>query len=900
MINFNQITQWFNGISKLLTDVRPVIKEIEDRTEVKTIDGIQFVDFDRPSVSNIQQLNEILRQNGLEEIDEDLLKSSLIDIDQIVQFMQNDFTEEELARAIEAPVGLDQPEDVTQLDIDLANICDPVDETSEPEFTESEFVAAACDVVAPPAEKPRTIEQVPIIEPVIDTSTETTPLPGVQDSIFSQIVESAKDAPESPLFPKNAPDCIQKMKDLTEGVQRKVKEYTDVKSKIQEIQLDYYYETISNSYYQSFIKGYGEVERLRKELEQYSLAVDEKSRQKQEEIRKKLSKIKEDYAFAATRSDVQEKLESVIWGFSNQFDIDIDSGFLGLFQTDPLVKINKEKLPLSGKVKDIPDAFLGYVDSVDKQDPSSTEEITEGGKKVEKDMEQAFLETVASVQYYSFAFGLNQFLEGDAISSQFQSFADEVLRSQEEVSKKYLDLRRIEEDAQKEIDGISRFITEELSKMDCKSVETPVQEEPGGDINFRNVSKGPTIFEYNWWVKFCKIATLVNLVPVHWPVGLIIPSPAGLIRVPLPIVWIPVFIAPTDKLVAVLLIGQCGILPCPYLFLLHFLPFQLGQFQSNNPYFALAVGGPVDISNHRPLPSNSIPSFNLVFPALNALLDSFRNGVTTDINAILSEVENQLEGVRSSAQGYLLNALRNSDLLIENARNQALQTINAAKQTAQAAIKAAQEEGRMMIEDARRRYTDANDLSEATLAITRGVQGKINEATRIADEAKALANRLIFDAQQEAIGLRERAQQTVNGILENGRSAYNQKVNEIAQLKGQYDEIVKTLRDLIDKISVPAMDIGSLNLSALLLSYTLSLGGLKSLAADISPKAIQFGFPAEISPQFSASLPMFVDELPPWERLSLLNIPFLFFVWKWCKAGKYVGGFFPESLFGPI
>ena len=393
---------------------------------------------------------------------------------------------------------------------------------------------------------------------------------------------------------------------------------------------------------------------------------------------------------------------------------------------------------------------------------------------------------------------------------------------------------------------------------------------------------------------------MVNLVPVHWPVGLLIPTPGGLIKVPFPIVWFPIFVAPTDKLIAVLLIGQCGILPCPYLFLQHFLPIPIGPFQSNNPYFAAAIGGPVNISNHEPLPPDSLPKFDLVLSALNSILDAFRNKKLIDINALLTEVQNQLEEVQNSAQRYLAVSQKNINAIIENAKSQALQSVTSAKNTAEAAIRQAKESGQRMIDDAKRRYEDANALAAATLTITRGVQENIDAATRMVNDARRFATEITLDAEEKARALQQQANETVKGIIENGKQVYEQKLQEIQQFEDQYNETVKTLRELIDRIQVPSIDLGLIDLSVLLTAYTLALGSLKALAADLSPKAIQFGFPTEISPQFSASLPIFMDELPPWERLSVLNIPLLFFLWKWCKSGKFVGGFLPESIFGPI
>ena len=900
MIDFFQIMAWFNSIFKLSSDVRPVIEQIRQGTKIKTIDGIQFIDFEQPSLANIQQLNKILQDNGVEEIDEQLFGASLIDIEQVLQRMQQDFTVDELAKAIEEPVAVEEVHEFRQIDLDLADICAPsqIEQTSE--FSEKELLDAACEIPTPTREEVTEVKQAPVLTPKEDLQLEDVFIPEASDASFDQLLQEARNTVESDIFPKNGPDCIAKMRDIAKSVQDKVNKYSDIKRMVQEIQLDYYYQSIASSYYQSFLDAYGEVNRLKSELETVKVQTDGKSKAREQEIQKKLLTITKDYDFASNRSGVQEKLEEVIWSFSNQFDIEIDSGFLGLFQSSPIVKINKDKVPLTGKIKDIPDELVRYLDTVQKDGSDSASVITERAKKTEKDLEDSFLSTVASVRYYSFAFGLNQSIENESIEQEFNDLAEAYKLSSEEIIKKYLDLKEQEEKIQTEIDGINKQITSELANMDCKSKEVIAKVDAGKDLNFKNVSKNPTIFDYSWWLKFSSLATLVNLVPVHWPVGLLIPTPGGLIKVPFPIVWFPIFVAPTDKLIAVLLIGQCGILPCPYLFLQHFLPIPIGPFQSNNPYFAAAIGGPVNISNHEPLPPDSLPKFDLVLSALNSILDAFRNKKLIDINALLTEVQNQLEEVQNSAQRYLAVSQKNINAIIENAKSQALQSVTSAKNTAEAAIRQAKESGQRMIDDAKRRYEDANALAAATLTITRGVQENIDAATRMVNDARKFATEITLDAEEKARALQQQANETVKGIIENGKQVYEQKLQEIQQFEDQYNETVKTLRELIDRIQVPSIDLGLIDLSVLLTAYTLALGSLKALAADLSPKAIQFGFPTEISPQFSASLPIFMDELPPWERLSVLNIPLLFFLWKWCKSGKFVGGFLPESIFGPI
>ena len=878
MVSFQQILDLFSSISKLSNEVQPVINDIRNSVTVKTLDGIQFLD---TAPANIQDLNKILVDNGFQEIDESLFTSAVLDIEEIISAMQAAFTEDELAKAIEAPISIAPVEDFTSIDLDTADICAPSEIQETPEFSENELIEAACDVAIPVIKPVTEITQVPTLTPQTqDPNGGATFIPFPGDDVFDALANVAANTTESELFPKNAPDCIKKMQELTKNIQSSVSEYTNIKQELQKIQLDYYYASIAQEYYTAFVAGYGEITRLRSINE----TVD-------------IDKL---YGFAQEKSNVQQLLEQSIWSFSNQFDIDIDTGFLGLFQTAPIVEINKDKLPLAGKIKEISDDLQSFINDKDVSDKNASDDIQQYVRQSEQLLQAEFIKTLESVKNISFAFGVNQFIQNESIEEEFRKQAVISEERFTKISTSFNDLKVREEEAQKKIDGINKFISTELANLNCTSPDVPPKTESGENLNFKNVSKNPTVFDYAWWKKFSVFATLVNLVPVHWPIGLVIPAPTGIIRIPFPIVWFPIFVAPTDKLIAVLFIGQCGILPCPYLFLQHFLPIPLGPFESNNPYFAAAIGGSINISRHEPLASTALPTFDLVFGALSAVLENFRSGAAVDISALLAEVNNQLDEVKNSADRYAAITSKDINDILKNANRQAQQTIQSAKITAEEAIKQAIAEGARLIADAKQRYTDTSVLGAVTLTINQDVQNKISEANLLLQEAREVANSINLNARELAQQVKDRASATLKAIIETGKETYKQKLLQIEQLGDQFNDIVDQLNDLIDKIAVPAIDLTSINLSALLASYVITLGSMKSLAADLSPRINQFGFPTELNPQFSASLPMLVDELPVWERLSLLNIPFLFFLWKWCKSAKYVGGFFPESVFGPL
>lgn len=80
----------------------------------------------------------------------------------------------------------------------------------------------------------------------------------------------------------------------------------------------------------------------------------------------------------------------------------------------------------------------------------------------------------------------------------------------------------------------------------------------------------PTINDYLYWLRYCGIATIVNLIPIYWPVGILIPNPSGVTKIPFPIVWIPIAVFTTPLGLMVILIGQCGMIPSPFIFLEYF------------------------------------------------------------------------------------------------------------------------------------------------------------------------------------------------------------------------------------------------------------------------------------------------------------------------------------------
>lgn len=156
-------------------------------------------------------------------------------------------------------------------------------------------------------------------------------------------------------------------------------------------------------------------------------------------------------------------------------------------------------------------------------------------------------------------------------------------------------LKKIEDDfyAKIKVDpsnpGSSPFVKQMKQSMACfgdvdaQDEPQPEAQEYTGDVaeTFKRTDPcAPNITKNCYWVKFAELATQYGLLPFpdiepkspgqglrYWPVGMVIPTPTSLVKIPLPIVWFPVTtISVIPFGMIIIFIGINGILPCPYIF----------------------------------------------------------------------------------------------------------------------------------------------------------------------------------------------------------------------------------------------------------------------------------------------------------------------------------------------
>lgn len=134
-------------------------------------------------------------------------------------------------------------------------------------------------------------------------------------------------------------------------------------------------------------------------------------------------------------------------------------------------------------------------------------------------------------------------------------------------------------------------VVSELSKLNLCGTQLPNSVPQQGplpdssnpaDLSHNTFDQGnrPTITDLDYWKRYSIYLTLANLSPTFWTIGLYIPTPSGIVKVPLPTVWRPLFVfnaAPFGIIVIFLTINGLAISPTVWVY--KFPPF--GKNESN-------------------------------------------------------------------------------------------------------------------------------------------------------------------------------------------------------------------------------------------------------------------------------------------------------------------------------
>lgn len=184
--------------------------------------------------------------------------------------------------------------------------------------------------------------------------------------------------------------------------------------------------------------------------------------------------------------------------------------------------------------------------------------------------------------------GANRYLPSDnsilestvkSISNASSKFLRILSSLESEISRLKIEAEELKPDANKIKSRLKQESPECFKDIDQDPGECPdVFQKLGSDPFYETLSGvDPTLPNFTqlcYWLEFSKLATLMGLFPIpndpltfrYWPVGLVLPSPSGQVKVPLPIVWLPLICISTPLGVLVLFLTINGIFISPILF----------------------------------------------------------------------------------------------------------------------------------------------------------------------------------------------------------------------------------------------------------------------------------------------------------------------------------------------
>jgi len=135
----------------------------------------------------------------------------------------------------------------------------------------------------------------------------------------------------------------------------------------------------------------------------------------------------------------------------------------------------------------------------------------------------------------------------------------------------------------------------------------------------------PQLTNMDYWGDFCNYASLINLIPTYWPIGLLIPSPSGILRIPMPIFWRPFKVITTSKGLLVNGIAICGLAIAPWTCFINSSNINFGPIRSQSSWFIIGLRPMKKIKDNHG--SKLIP----LDPTINV------NGYTIDVDPELSK-----------------------------------------------------------------------------------------------------------------------------------------------------------------------------------------------------------------------------------------------------------------------
>jgi hypothetical protein len=743
----------------------------------------------------------------------------------------------------------------------------------------------------------------------------------LRNDIINSDINSLNDAPKRP-EEKLAVDCIKILEPIVKEAQEKGDRLNKVKTRISQIKQEAkvgsifvkFWETIIDTLEKPKFKVLGDLAKQRNEKQKekdntFVLNIIKRNRLSSEI--EQLNKKQNEIIKASINDKVYFELQFLnrilnknVKDLTSEIDIKYEKYNTPNFIYDKTKNSNDSGKKLQNLQKGLIDS-IGLIDlSLD----GGVEKVVSKAKKTDEEFEKEINNAIEIVEKYGSAWAIETIAAGgerlDFVKSYYNKVGKKLKDTYEPLVKELEEISEEEIKIQKYFDELNTTIKDSLAEQGCELPELKDPETPAGsDVNFKgipmNASQSPTIFDLRWWRKFCSLATIMNLVPVHWPVGLILPVLPKPLFIPCPIIWTPLTVINTPVALIVVLIGQCGILPSPFVFILNTSDCPLGPIGPKSAWFPVAIRPMCKIKDE-PTSKRLDASPEINIPLLNP------SDLAKHIKDIQTFISDNIQRMKQNAD----DVQRRKDAM-EKKKGEILEKTNKINDI------------QNKISSAATAVADAiKKVSEYINKITEN-QNKINtlkgEIDKKQNEINSLQNQQAPDTNQKiqaAKGEIAKKQSDISSalnqnadykdVLSKAKKDLADKESDLKKNTFSKEDLEKSLKKRQEELDQEAKDLAEKQKQNLILQqqnlalqnkinvFSVPLGF--TLCATLPPPSPSTPAKNELDPEITKLMPLYIDDLPTWERLSLLNIPLLLFLWKWCAAGKNGGGFLRDPI----
>lgn len=745
----------------------------------------------------------------------------------------------------------------------------------------------------------------------------------LRNDILNSDINSLTNAPSRP-DDKLVIDCVKILEPIVQESQKKGERLNKVKTRISEIKQEAkigsifvkFWESVTETLDNGKFKVLGDLAKKRNEKQKekdntFVLNIIKRNRLSSEieQIEKKQSEIIkstfQDKTFFQLKF-LRDILNKNVKELASEIDIRYDKYNAPNFIYDK----TKSNPNSDAKLQKLQKGLIGSIGAIDLTLDGGVEKIVQKAKKTDIEFEKEISNAIEIVEKFGFAWAVETIASGGERLDYVKNYNNKLGKRLKEVYDplvKELEEMEIEqEELQKYFDELNTTIRDSLAEQGCELPELQDPETPAGsDVNYKGIpmdaSQSPTIFDLRWWRKFCSLATIMNLAPVHWPVGLILPTIPKPLFIPCPIIWVPLIVINTPIALIVVLIGQCGILPSPFVFILNTSDCPLGPIGPKSAWFPVAIRPMCKIKDE-PTSKRLDASPEINIPMLNP---SDLQKHIDDIQKFISDNLNRMKQNQEDLERRQADIERKKSEILEKTKkvNDLQSKIASLTQGISNAIQKVGEYISKITENQNKISNFKNDIEKKKNEIQslQNQQPPDPNANQKIEQAKSEIAK-----KQSDINSLLNQNADLNGAVSNLKKEIADKESDLkkntfsqqdlqASAEKRQAEIERDAKDLADKQKQNLiLQQQNLALQNKINVFSVPLGF--TLCASLPPPSPSTPAKNEVNPEITKLMPLYIDDLPTWERLSLLNIPLLLFLWKWCAAGKNGGGFLRDPI----